>query len=926
MNYSIRVKTALSVICSLPFALASLGGALPPLFENSMSEWKVVVATNAAPSEKFGAEEFVEAIAKISGVRLETVGSVDGVEHGVIVSAKDCGDNFAEEKVEYRLERGNLLLTGNQPRAALHAVYAFLQRELDVRWLWPGADGEVMPSLKRWSFPDKFGYKHTPSIKYRGFHHCGDWRGRNDFNLWQTRNFAVIHRHGVTSAEEKYGQYSMPSMHNANLNGDKELFATHPECFAELSGHRSMANICFSSDLGARKVAERIGNDIATRQKHGIVDIISIFPNDNQDYCQCEKCKPLGVSTSWFRYFNKVVDILHERFPDLRFATLAYQGYLNVPDCKFNNVEFIEYASHPRCIIHKWADATCNDNVSELKRLREWTARGDVKIGHYAYEYDNGGSHSVFLPFFSIIDDAVATCAKEGLVTSIPEVSLSPKAGPDVKAHAIQNRLSTLLYAWKMWDAEMTLDDFYDDMTSHAFGPSAAEMKEYFKLLDAAWLAQPGRIHLFADGMNISSALLSKEETRSRAEKLLATAEAKAKADARCLANVMREKTLYRQFTDYRELRIGNSVSVNVPRLGDGEPIMDQTAPWHSLDLASPSGKGEGKIKVRAAWSPKELDVEWLGAKDSASFVLTADSGEKFSFAYDAGVKKSHRISEVGVGEQVDETSWTVLANGDKLAFSIPLSLFTQQPRPGDRWGVRFASGNEALPVREDMTVKFNFIPAPAADRPIVYVIPSLKNQDQRRSFLNGVPSVRDSAEQDGWKLLVATNGTQLAEIAGKAKDYMFLVPVSQDVSPEVAAIIGENVRNGGTLIARSWSSVPLDKILGDASLKSHVAAPKDYPLSERHAKYVKEGDWCKTPWNIERNIRNTFSPCYMQVGTEPAGAWVEYASMPSAADESQMIPFLTATKYGKGLVILVGETLHVSHFRLIDNLRKDLL
>lgn len=925
-SFSTFGKTVLLSLIYVSVNAARGADALPPLFSNGTSVWTVVVAENAAPPEKFAAEEFVNAVEKCSRVKLPVAPSTNGIAHAVIIGADDCGDNFADEICEIKVKNGNLLLTGNQPRTALHAVYVFLQGALGVRWLWPGPSGEIIYQLSDLPLPAAISYRHTPSVKYRGFHHCGDWRDRTEFNLWQTRNFANIHRHGIFPGEEKYGQYSMPSMHNANLNGEKELFASNPECFALIAGHRSMANICFTSDLGAMKVAERIGKDIEGRMKRSRVDIISIFPNDNQEYCQCDECRKLGVSTAWFRYFGKITAALHERFPELRFATIAYQGYLDVPDCEFKNVEFVEYASHPRCHIHKWDDPNCQSNVSELKRLRQWTSRKDVKTGHYAYEYDNGGRHPIFMPFFSIIDDAVATCVREGLVTSIPEVSLSPKSGPDAKAHAIQNRLSILLYAWKMWDANITLEYFYDDVTRHAFGAAEKEMKEYFKLLDKAWGRQPGRITLFADGMNMAANMLGTGDTRQKAEELLALAEKKVKDHPWHLANIHREKTLFRQMTSYCDLKSGTGGGVNVPRCGEDGELVGEKVPWHNLvKVSDTSREKKAAAKVRAAWNSKELILDWTSSY-FATFVLTADYGEEYTFDYFDGVKDSKKISSVGVEERLDENLWTVQKTATGLRLIIPLNIFTLPPAAGDRWSARFETDDDVLPEMADATVGFNFIQSASADRPVVYVVPTLDNEGQRNSMLYGIPSARDTAELDGWKLLPATNGTQLAEIASKAKTYMFLVPVARDVSPETAETIRKNVSEGGTLLVRSWLDIPLSKILGDDALASHCAAPKDYPLSERKARFVLEGDWYRKPWNIENAIRRTYSPCYMQVGTTPAGAWKEYAGMPSKKDETKMVPFVSAMKYGKGVIIIVGETLHVSHFKLIDNIRADLL
>ena len=217
-----KARTALRVAAlavAVEFAGAAYG-AVPPLFENGRTEWKIVVAEDAPACIRYAAAEFSNAVARVSGAALPVVASADGVAHAVKIFADDAG--WAKERVQYRLDGGSLLLTGNQPRAALHAAYAFLDRELGVRWLWPKEDGAYYPEKRTWAFPAKFGFDHTPAIWFRGFHHCGDWRDRNEFLKWETRNYVNIHRHGNWKGEEKYGHYSMPSMHNANLNGDKK--------------------------------------------------------------------------------------------------------------------------------------------------------------------------------------------------------------------------------------------------------------------------------------------------------------------------------------------------------------------------------------------------------------------------------------------------------------------------------------------------------------------------------------------------------------------------------------------------------------------------------------------------------------------------------------------------------------------------------
>ena len=895
--------------------IGALLAALLPLFENGTTRWKVVVAPEADPCVRFAAQEFTNALERVSGARFEIVAAADASSPAVIIANR--GDTWDEEVVEYRLEDGNLLLTGNQPRAALHATYSFLQRELGVRWLWPDADGEVFPKRRRWEFPGNFGFRHVPSVKYRGFHHCGAWRNRDAFNLWQTRNFSTIHRHSVYKGEEKYGQYSMYSTHSANLGNDKALFAEHPECFAVIDGRRSLLNICFSSALAAEKVAARIESDIGGPRKARVPDILSIYPADSVDYCQCETCRKLGVSTAWFSFYNRLVAILRPRHPKMRFATLAYQGYLDPPACRIEDTDFVEYASHPRCHIHRWKDPTCAANASEMRRISNWLSRDDVGLGHYAYEYDAVTRHGHFMPFFSMIADVVDTAVEQKLVTCIPEVGLSPEKGPDDRCSAVQNRLTLLLYAWKSWDAALTTDRFFDDVTCAAYGPAAAPLGEYLRLMDDAWNKLPGKIGLFADGINVSADLLAEEATRNRAAALLGEAERLARAGGteRELRNVLREKALYGQICENLSFKLGLSQTVNLPHLGKGAVPTASCTPGIALQTAD--GK-PGRVRVRGAWTDDELVFAWTGAA-SASLELSVD-GARYQFGVKGGRTASRMISDVGVESMTWKPVWTVEKASGALVFRLPANLFGRPPNANEQWDVRFAAGQEAFPSRKDMTVKMGFRAASAADRPLVYYLGERKGLDYRRKQL---PGLRAEGESCGWRVTVCTNRAELARAASTADTFYLEVPDAKCIAPETAAVIREKVRAGGTFLCGGWTEMPLDRFLGDPALKCHYAAAQDLSLGSRKAKFVREGDWCRRPWNVEWHVRNGYTPCYLMQFDVPGA--VEYATMPTARDPLQTAPFISALRYGKGVIILVGEDLRISHYKLIDNIRADL-
>ena len=107
-----------------------------------LASWVVVTGEKPAPEIAYAASEFTNAVFRCTGERLAVVATAPKGTSGV-VSIRAKGPNAADqdEKLGYRSTEGRLDIVGNQPRAALHATFRYLQRELGVRWLWPGESG-----------------------------------------------------------------------------------------------------------------------------------------------------------------------------------------------------------------------------------------------------------------------------------------------------------------------------------------------------------------------------------------------------------------------------------------------------------------------------------------------------------------------------------------------------------------------------------------------------------------------------------------------------------------------------------------------------------------------------------------------------------------------------------------------------------------
>ena len=47
---------------------------------------------------------------------------------------------------------------------------------------------KLLAAVPHWAVPTKGDWRHTPSIKYRVFHCCGDWYKRDQFLDWAARD------------------------------------------------------------------------------------------------------------------------------------------------------------------------------------------------------------------------------------------------------------------------------------------------------------------------------------------------------------------------------------------------------------------------------------------------------------------------------------------------------------------------------------------------------------------------------------------------------------------------------------------------------------------------------------------------------------------------------------------------------------------
>ena len=860
------------------------------LLDAGTSSHAVVLPEPCAPEIEYAAAEFTSAVGRVSGVALPVV---RGAAVSPCVRLEIEGDAAsADERLAYRVDGRDLVIAGNQPRAVLHATYAFLQRELGVRWYYPDKEGEIFPACRRFELRPGLSYDYMPPIRYRGYHTCGDqYRRSPDFLAFAARNFANIHRRGVRENERKFGFWNMRSTHGAHLGANRELFAAHPEYYAELHGKRSKTNICLSSDGAVEEVVKKLE---ATYLAEGELDILSFFLFDNPDYCQCAKCRMQSVSENWFRFYGKCVKRLRERHPKLKFATIAYQGYRDVPSCEIADTEFVEFTTHGRCNHHSYLKDPCEGTAKDLDWMRAWAKKG-VPTGQYTYEYDAYLRNGRYLPYFSLIDDVVNVAAELKHRVIIPEIGMSPRNGPDVNVGWLQNRLTIAWYAQKMFDPSLAWRPWLKEATGLLFGPAGDDLYRYFDAFETAWTGQKTHLTILGDSISGADRLLTDETVRvlsgalEDAERKLASFAGPEKG--RYVANLRREQALWWQWLDSLAQKKGLASTVRVPMIARAEDAKSVCS-W----ITDPGRRG-----TRTA---RTLVLKTSADKLRALTLGPSDSGASYSFTRTgAGKWTSSATSEVGVTDD----AWTCAVGESGSVLTIDLTAFSRRPAVDEVWNltvVSAAGAKKMLPVR--------FTTLDAVDRPVAWWM-GKPERDARR-----IPTWRAAAADLGYAVTFCTNAADFVAASGKAENVYIHNP-GKPFTAACGAAARMALERGATVYVCGFNGFRLENVLGDSQLRSEPSPAAAGAHGQRRSTFVHEGAWRKTPWDIEMRLKYSVTPAYAQVGV--GEGWTVLATLKGR--DGADTPYLSCRKVGKGLLILSGAEMAIEPLRIIDNVSR---
>ncbi|PWU09757.1 MAG: hypothetical protein C5B50_26865 [Verrucomicrobia bacterium] len=490
--------------------------------------YRIVIATNAIPSERYAAEELQRYLAKISGAKLPIITDAERPKpceiilgdnaHLHVLGLKCDSDKLGTDGFILRTDHNRLIVLGGKPRGTLYAVYTLLEEKLGVRWFTP--EIETVPKQKRLVLPG-LNETQVPALEYREVF----WT-----EMLRDADFAAKHRlNGHHYAlKDKHGGRAVvyyPFVHSLDHLIPPELFKEHPDYFPLINGQRTNGYVqrCLSNPDVVQLAIKTVRQWI---EKHPEVTIVSVSQNDTFKYCECAECKKLddaegSHAASLIRFVNAIAEDIEHDYPNVRIDTLAYQ-YTRKPPKTLrprHNV-IIRICSIECCFAHPLNACPSEENRQFRDDIIAWQPVAPLL---YVWDYTPNFAHyEQPFPNFDVLQPNVRFFVEHNVKGLFEQGNSSPGG------YGEMGPLRGYLLAKLLWHPDADLAKHTHEFCDAYFGKAAPIIMAYLELLEDQ--VRDGRVH--AHVFDWSKKAYLNDGFLSEAEKLFDQAEQLAENDS----------------------------------------------------------------------------------------------------------------------------------------------------------------------------------------------------------------------------------------------------------------------------------------------------------------------------------------------------------------------------------------------------------
>jgi len=484
------VKQCLALValigtCSTACGIARADGLHDELLlaEKGKSAYRIVVADEASPSTKYGAEQLQAFLEQIGGARLPIVSDRQPIGEREIILGENSRLNKLAPDIELaslgpegyliRTAGKHLLIVGGNLRGNLYGVFGLLEDHLGCRWFAPGVSR--IPRQDRLTL-GQLDERRVPVLEYREpfTFDCfdGDWCARNRVNSSSGRLEA---KHG---GKVKFAAGFFVHTFN-RLVPPGEYFDEHPEYFSLVKGKRlkDRSQLCCTNKDVIRICTERI---LEAMREQPDATVFSVSQNDWHNYCECKTCQALAEKEGSqiapvLQLVNRVAAAAGRQFPDKAVETLAYQWTRRAPKTMRPRPNVIvRLCSIECCFSHPLA--TCDSPANRAFR-EDAAAWAKVSNRLWVWDYVTDFRHYL-LPFPNqrVRDDNVRFFVRHNVKGIFEQDTYNTP----------QSELAELggyMTAKLLWNPDYDEDTAIDEFLAGYYGNAAGAIREYIDLL-----------------------------------------------------------------------------------------------------------------------------------------------------------------------------------------------------------------------------------------------------------------------------------------------------------------------------------------------------------------------------------------------------------------------------------------------------------
>lgn len=400
---------------------------------------------------------------------------------------------------------GDPLSRGTSEAGTLWGVYEILERELGVRWLWPGELGTVTPRrgsitigpLDETVLPRYQQRQLRPSLGLKGFTEGDERLGFSEAQRekYATDQSVFLRRHRMGQSANTYFANRKFGSGHAFHGWWEKYGAEHPEWFQmNPDGTRGpgdpekprKVSMCVSNPELAKQVVALWAEE---RAKHpGEPLSLGVGESDGSAMCVCEACKawddpmpdvstlPAGLERSfepvqagarYARFAERVRELAAEIDPDVQVHFYAYLNYFWAPkNLTLNKNVMIGFVPWFR-----WAGWFPRTDAEQQWIKDQWT--GWQKTGVTAYYRPNWflDGYTMPLVYMHQFVDAFQFYNKNGMVATDFDSLQGMWAAQGPNLYALAR-----IHVRPEMPVDALLDEYY-----LAFGPAADAVRQYFQ-------------------------------------------------------------------------------------------------------------------------------------------------------------------------------------------------------------------------------------------------------------------------------------------------------------------------------------------------------------------------------------------------------------------------------------------------------------